>query len=90
VTVCEQDQDGTGLVLLLFRPDPTRKLSANLYDIHHCCVYSEKLLMMDRGTVRNIQFYPKIKFEKLVHVVGFVKRIYHDARSPERKISKGI
>jgi len=25
----------------------------NLYDIYHCCVYSEKLLMMDRGTVRN-------------------------------------
>jgi len=22
--------------------EPTRKLSANLYDIHHCCVYSEK------------------------------------------------
>ena len=32
-------------------PDPARKLSANLYDIYHCCVYSEKLLMMDRGTV---------------------------------------
>jgi len=31
-------------------PDPARKLSANLYDIYHCCVYSEKLLMMDRGT----------------------------------------
>jgi len=31
-----------------------RKLSANLYDIYHCCVYSEKLLMMDRGTVRNM------------------------------------
>jgi len=29
-------------------------LSANLRDIDHCCVYSEKLLMMDRGTVRNI------------------------------------
>ena len=27
-----------------FRPDPARKL----YDIYHCCVYSEKLLMMDR------------------------------------------
>jgi len=27
---------------------------ANLYDIYHCCVYSEKLLMMDRGTVRNM------------------------------------
>ena len=36
------------------RPDPARKLSANLYDIYHCCVYSEKLLMMDRGTVRNM------------------------------------
>jgi len=38
---------------LQFRPDPARKLSANLYDICHCCVYGEKLLMMDRGTVRN-------------------------------------
>jgi hypothetical protein len=30
------------------------KLSANLYDIYHCCVYSARLLMMDRGTVRNM------------------------------------
>jgi len=37
-----------------FLPDPARKLSANLYDIYHCCVYSEKLLMMDRGTIRNM------------------------------------
>jgi len=29
-------------------------LTANLYHIYHCCVYSEKLLMMDRGTVRNM------------------------------------
>jgi len=28
-------------------PDPARKLSANLYDIYHCCVYSKKLLMLD-------------------------------------------
>jgi len=35
-------------------PDPARKLSANLYAIYHCCVYSEKLLMMDRGNVRNM------------------------------------
>ena len=34
--------------------DPARKLSANHYDTHHCCVYSEKLLMTDRGTVRNM------------------------------------
>jgi len=37
-----------------FRPDPARKLSAELYDIYYCCVYSEKLLRMDRGTVRNM------------------------------------
>jgi len=37
-----------------FHPDPARKLSANLYDIYLCCVYGEKLLMMDRGTVRNM------------------------------------
>jgi len=36
---------------LQFHPDPAHKLSANVYDIYHCCVYSEKLLMMDRGTV---------------------------------------
>ena len=39
---------------LQFLPDPARKLSANLYDTYHCCVYSEKLLMMNRGTVRNM------------------------------------
>ena len=46
-----------------------------LYDICHYCEYSEKLLMMDRGTVRNMQFYSKNKFEKLVHLVGFIIRI---------------
>ena len=49
LTACEQDQDRT-----VFHPDPARKLSAYLYDIYHCCVYSEKLLMMDRETVRNL------------------------------------
>ena len=64
---------------------PARKLSANLYDIYHCCVYSEKLLMMDKGTVPNMWcFVPKNKFEKLMHLVGFIMRIYHDAPSPER------
>ena len=40
--------------VLQFHPDTARKLSANLYDIYHFCVYSEKFLMMDRGTVRNM------------------------------------
>jgi len=47
------------------------KLSANLYDIYHYCVYSEKLLMMDRGTARSMKsFFAKNKFEKLVLLVG--------------------
>ena len=37
-----------------FRPDPACKLSAKVYDIYRCCVYSEKFLMMDIGTVRNL------------------------------------
>jgi hypothetical protein len=42
------------------------KLSANLYDIYQCCVYSIKLLMMDRGTVRTIQsFIPRINLRNL-------------------------
>ena len=28
--------------------------AANMYGIYYFCVYSEKLLMMDRGTVRNM------------------------------------
>ena len=39
---------------LEFHPDPACKLSANLFDIYLCYVYSENLLMMDRGTVRNM------------------------------------
>jgi len=42
---------------LQFHPDLACKLLANLYDIHHCCVYSEKLLTMDRATVRNMQSF---------------------------------
>jgi len=34
---------------LQYHPDPARKLSANMYDLH-----SEKLLMMDRGIVQNM------------------------------------
>jgi hypothetical protein len=35
-------------------PDPALKLSTNLYDIYHCCVNGGKLLMMDKGIVRNM------------------------------------
>jgi len=38
LTACEQDQD----------------VQSDLHDTYHRCVYSEKLVMMDTGTVRNM------------------------------------
>ena len=32
---------------------------------------------------KHVEFYSKNKFEKFVHLVGFITRIYHDARSSE-------
>ena len=37
-----------------------------------------------RNCPKHVEFYSKKKFEKLVHLVGFIIRIYHKARSPER------
>jgi hypothetical protein len=38
-------------------------------------VYNARLLVMDRETVRNMwSSIPKNKFEKLVHLVGFIIR----------------
>jgi len=34
----------------------------------------------------DVEFYSKNKFEKLVHLVVFIIKIHHDARSPERQI----
>jgi len=38
-----------------------------------------------RNCPKHVLFCSKNKFEKLVHLVGFIIRIYHDARSPERQ-----
>ena len=40
-----------------------------------------------RNCPKHVEFYSKNIFEKLVHLVGFIIRIYHDPRSPERQIS---
>jgi hypothetical protein len=37
-----------------------------------------------------VEFYSKNKFEKLVHLVGFIIRIYHDAQSPEHQVNSWI
>jgi len=39
-----------------------------------------------RNCPKHAEFYSKNKSNKLVHLVGFIIRIYHEARSPERQI----
>jgi len=39
-----------------------------------------------RNCSKHVEFYSKNKFEKLVHLVGFIIRLYHDAWPPERQI----
>ena len=61
------------------------KLSANLYVL--LCVQWKTPYDGQRNCPKHVEFYSKNKFEKLVHLVGFVIRIFHDARSPERQKS---
>ena len=50
--------------------------AANLHAIYHCCMYSEKHLMMDRRNwPKRVEFYTENKFEKLVYLVGFIIRM---------------
>jgi len=39
-----------------------------------------------RNCPKHVEFYSKNNFQKLVRLVGFIIRIYLDARSPERQI----
>ena len=58
-----------------------------VYVIQVWCVYSERTPGGgQRNCLKHVEFYSKNKFEKLVHLVGFIIRIYHNAQSPERQI----
>ena len=57
-----------------------------------CQLYDKYLLLYilyqipDEGQKpcpKHVEFYSKNKFEKLVHLFSFIRRIYHDARSSE-------
>jgi len=51
-------------------------------------VYSEKTPDGgQRNCPKHVDFCSKNEFEKLVHLVGFIIRIYHDAWSPELPIN---
>jgi hypothetical protein len=61
------------------------KLSANLYDMLLLYVQWKAPDDGQRNCLKHIEFCSKNKFEKLVHLVGFIIRIFRDARSPERQ-----
>jgi hypothetical protein len=50
--------------------------TAMVYVIQVCCVYSEKETPGDgqRNCLKHVEFNSKSKFEKLVHLVGFITR----------------
>jgi hypothetical protein len=71
----------------------------SFFTVHTAMVYVIQILLtytIAVCTVKNswwwtencpkyVEFYSKNKFEKLVHLVRFIIRIYHEARSPERQ-----
>jgi len=66
---------------------PLASSQNNLYDIYLLlCIQYQTHDNGQRNCPKNAEFYSKNKFEKLVHLVGFIIRIYHDAQSCECQI----
>ena len=64
----------------------SQAVSKPVWHITLLCVQEKKTLDDgQRNCPKHVEFYSKNKFEKLVHLVGFIIRNYHDARSPERQ-----
>jgi hypothetical protein len=56
----------------------------NLYDIYLLlCIQYQTSDDGQKTSPKHVEFYSKNKFEKLVHIVVFIIRIYHDAQSSE-------
>ena len=78
--LCEQDQDGLSWSCSQAVSKPVWHIPPLL------CVKWKTPDDGQRNCPKHVEFYSKNKFENLVHPVGFIIRIYQDARSPERQI----
>ena len=59
------------------------RFADSLYDIYLLlCIQWKTPGDGQRNSPKHVEFYSKNKFGKLVQLVGFIIRIYHDARSP--------
>jgi hypothetical protein len=80
--VCEQDQDGTAVPPW----SCSQAVSKPVWHVPLPCVQWKTADDGQRNRPKHVEFCFKNKFEKLFHLVGFIVRIYHDARSPERQM----
>ena len=66
----------------------SQAVSKPVWHIPLLCVQWENPDDGQRNCPKHVEFYSKNKSEKSVILVGFIIRIYHDARSPERQIQE--
>jgi len=65
---------------------PYTALSKPVWHIPLLCVQWKAPDVGQRNCLKHVEFYSKNKFESFVRLVGFIIKIYDDARSPERQI----
>jgi len=81
----KQDQDGIAVPPW----SCSQTVSKAVWHIPLLCVQWKTPDDGQRNCPKHVVFYSKNKLEKLVHLVGFIIWIYHDARSPELRKSFG-
>ena len=77
-----------GFIIRIPSWSSSQALSKPVWHIPLLCVQWKTPDDGQRNCPKHVEFYSKNKFEKLVHLVGFIIRIYHYARSPERRIRR--
>ena len=61
---------------------PTRYINFSNY-FWNRTVHVSDSFSVQRNYAKHVELYSKNKFEKLIYLIGFIIRIYHDARSSE-------
>ena len=88
-TVTDQQIHGYCTVYVIqfcCQPASSQAVSKPVWHKTLLCVQRKTPDDRQRNCPKHVEFYSKNKFEKSVYQFGFIIRIYHDARSPERQI----
>jgi hypothetical protein len=86
LTACELDQDGTADGTAIPSWSCSQAVCKPVWHIPLLCVHWKTPDDGQRNCPKHVEFPSKNKFEKLMHLVAFIIRIYHNARSHERQI----